>query len=72
MMASYALLTTFSGFKFNLVEGMIGFDPINMKDEYSCFWSVDSGWGTFAINNNEIELKVLYGELEINKLYLPE
>ncbi len=71
-MASYALLLTFSGFEFNMAEGLIGFDPIQIKEgEFSSFWSVDSGWGLFIKKENIVELKVLFGELDIRKLKLP-
>ena len=41
-MASYALLNTFSGFEYDMVEGMIGFNPIETgDDDFKCFWSLD-------------------------------
>lgn len=71
-MASYALLLTFSGFEYNLPKGEIGFDPINLKSEGSkYFWSLDSGWGMFIVNDNKIELEVRYGQLEIKQINLP-
>jgi non-lysosomal glucosylceramidase len=71
-MASYDLLLAFSGFTFNLAEGMLGFNPIRRPGEtVSYFWSVDSGWGTFEACDNRIELKVLYGSLSLKKLKLP-
>ena len=71
-MASYALLPALSGFEFDMVEKLIGFDPVYINNwEFSCFWSLDSGWGKFEIKDRQIELEVLYGELEIEKLKLP-
>ncbi len=71
-MASYALLTTFSGFQYNMVHKMIGFDPIKIKDgKFKCFWSLDSGWGEFIINADKIKLIVMKGKLELQELKFP-
>lgn len=70
-MASYSLLLTFSGFQYNMVDKMIGFNPINTDNCYRTFWSIDGAWGTFEINNNALQLNVLYGQLQLNKLGLP-
>jgi len=49
-MASYALLNAFSGFEYNMVEGMIGFNPIEIKNgEFTCFWSLEPAWGLVEI-----------------------
>jgi hypothetical protein len=70
-MASYALLLAFSGFEFNMVEGMLGFNPIKIPDGYfKCFWSLDSGWGTFEMQPERVELRVLYGKLTCQRLRL--
>ena len=69
-MASYALLNAYSGFEFDMVRGMIGFHPVRL-DSFSCFWSLDSGWGTFHMSADAIELKVLYGSLEVSAVRLP-
>jgi hypothetical protein len=72
-MASYDLLLAFSGFEFDMVTGMIGFDPIGIDtfDEYSSFWSLDSGWGSVKINRSCVEVSVLYGSLRICRFKLP-
>lgn len=50
-MASYALLNALSGFEFDMVRGMIGFDPVRMDgDTFRCFWSLDSGWGVLRLS----------------------
>ena len=71
-MASFALLPAYSGFEYDMVEKLIGFDPVDLDNgDFNCFWSLDSGWGKFTIKDKQIELEVLYGELEIEKLKLP-
>ena len=69
-MASYALLPTFSGFQYDMTENMIGFAPINIQKNYSCFWSVDSGWGVFEKTEKHLKLKVLYGNIELKEMRL--
>jgi non-lysosomal glucosylceramidase len=73
-MASYALLLTFSRFEYNMVEGMIGFNPIQYGTSgkrFKSFWSLDSAWGLFEVHKDKAELKVLYGNLELKILRLP-
>ena len=72
-MASYALLLAFSGFTFNMVDGSIGFNPINIDHDatYQVLWSVAHAWGTFSIEKNSIELQVIEGELAIRRVNLP-
>ena len=71
-MASYSLVPTLSGFVFDMVNGMIGFDPIVPIDAgYQTFWSVDSGWGIFSITSDSMKIEVLYGSISIQKLSLP-
>lgn len=71
-MASYALLNTFSGFEYDMVEGMIGFNPIETgDDDFKCFWSLDPAWGLVKISPSSVELKVIYGKLDIRAIRLP-
>lgn len=74
-MASYALLNTFSGFEFDMVKGMIGFNPIELEltdRKYSqFFWSLDSGWGIVEVRDNQVILKLLYGSLSFKMIHLP-
>ncbi|SEO88659.1 GH116 family glycosyl-hydrolase [Paenibacillus sp. OV219] len=72
-MASYALLPAFSGFEYDMVEGMIGFNPVQTSEDgqFTAFWSLDSGWGTVRITRKNVELHVLYGTLSIRTLRLP-
>ena len=71
-MASYSLVNAFSGFRFDMVRSVIGFDPIAALDgDFRCFWSLDSGWGEIAIDSGRAELRVAYGELLLRALDLP-
>jgi hypothetical protein len=71
-MASYALLNAFSGFTFDLVSGCVGFDPVQTDGgRFTCFWSLDSGWGLFKMTPSGVEVSVLHGSLEVRTLELP-
>lgn len=71
-MASYALLMAYSGFTYDMVEGMMGFDPVDWKGgDCRFFWSLECGWGMFYKEGNDVLLKVLKGKLRINRLALP-
>jgi len=74
-MASYALLNAFSGFQFDMTCGWIGFSPVNLPENldepWSCFWSLDSGWGTVRVEKDCVRLTVLGGCLRLNFFHLP-
>ena len=68
-LSSYALLLAYSGFIFDLYHHKIGFHPL-ITENYSFFWSVDSGFGTISKKNGKFLLKVLYGYLDLKELEL--
>ncbi|MHC4200072.1 MAG: GH116 family glycosyl-hydrolase [Planctomycetota bacterium] len=71
-MASYALLNVFSGFEFDMVKGAVGFNPLKPKaGKFRCFWSLETGWGTFRMKPGRVEIEVLAGTLEVAELRLP-
>jgi non-lysosomal glucosylceramidase len=71
-MASYALLNACAGFRSDMVKGELGFDPVGaVGGPFRCFWSLDSGWGEFEMDPEGVELRVLYGRLELAALDLP-
>lgn len=71
-MASYALLNAFSGFQFDMVNGMIGFNPIRTDNgNFRCFWSLDAAWGEYVQTPAGAELHVLAGQLPLREVKLP-
>ena len=71
-MASYSLLNAFSGFRFDMARGMIGFDPVAMRNgSFRCFWSLGSGWGVLEMRPGSVTARVLYGSLTVSVLELP-
>ena len=69
-MASYALLLTFSGFRYDVPEGMIGFDPIGNTDAFQSLWSLDSAWGQVAFEKDRVVLTIKDGALRLKTLKL--
>ncbi len=71
-MASYALLNAYSGFSFDMVRGVVGFNPLILEDEvFRCFWSLDKGWGDVSISQTSCNLIVRYGVLQLKGINLP-
>lgn len=70
-MASYALLNAFSGFQFDMTKQSIGFNPVEGRDDFCTFWSLDTGWGEFAVRIANCELHLCYGKLSLKTLHLP-
>ncbi len=71
-MASYAVMTALAGFSYNGVEGRMGFAPRVSEKEFKVFWSVGSGWGTYAQSvsggKTKVTVEVVYGKLELSRL----
>ncbi|RAP74591.1 GH116 family glycosyl-hydrolase [Paenibacillus montanisoli] len=68
-MASWMLLTSLSGYRYDLGNGWIGFDPKVNQADFSCFFSHSKGWGIYRQKlNAEGELvrnlETLYGTSE--------
>ena len=55
-----------------MARGMIGFDPLPApEDGYRTIWSLDSGWGTFAMAPGRLVLTVLAGALTLASMRVP-
>ena len=71
-MASYALLNSFSGLRFDMVAQEIGFRPAPTRGgRFRCFWSLAAAWGEVEIALRSAVLRVCRGELTIRRLSLP-
>ena len=70
-MASFALLPIFSGFSFDLPRGEIGFAPKVNKNDFSCIFSLGTGWGNVEISERSTKINVKGGELNLCALALP-
>jgi Predicted bile acid beta-glucosidase len=69
-MASWAVLTALSGYRFDMVSGKVSFEPKINMDNFSTFWSCGKAWGVYRQkkdqNSGKIskEIEVMYGTLD--------
>ncbi len=47
------------------------FHPKINQAEFNCFWSTNKGWGRACISASSLDLEVIFGELDIEKITLP-
>ena len=71
-MASYALLGALSGFRYSAVERTLWFAPRLQVRPFQCFFSTASGFGTIALHQRTITVRIIEGELAIEKLNFAE
>lgn len=69
-MATFTYIPLFEGFKFDMVNGMIGFDPIT-KGYFKGMWSLDPAWGNVICNDKEITVNIIDGKLDLNEIQIP-
>jgi hypothetical protein len=70
-MASYAVMLALEGFSYNAAERRMGFAPKVFEDRFAGFWSVGSGWGTYAQRlgkKRRFCVEVRYGSLALDSL----
>ncbi|MFC5447738.1 GH116 family glycosyl-hydrolase [Paenibacillus aestuarii] len=67
-MASWGLLVALSGFEFDMARKQMKFAPVIEQEQFTCFWSTGTAWGTYSQAKNsatgEIEpvVSVLHGD----------
>lgn len=69
-MASFALLPIFSGFCFDMPNGVLGFDPV-LPGDFRAPWFTGCAWGEFERTETQTVLSVYDGELQLCSLRLP-
>ncbi len=69
-MASYALLSSWSGFRYSAVEETLWFGPLEGKRPFQVFFSADSGHGTIAMEKGSLRVTILEGSLAVDMLVL--
>jgi uncharacterized protein (DUF608 family) len=65
-MSSWALLLAFSGFRYDATERSIAFAPADTHDEFRCFFSTGTGWGTFFQDHSGVRIELRYGSLTLS------
>ena len=69
-MASFALLPLYSGFSFDLPDGVLGFDPV-LTGDFRAPWFAGDAWGEYEHKAHETVLTVFAGTLRLKRLKLP-
>ena len=69
-MAAFALLPIFSGFRFDLPRGALGFDPV-LPGDFRAPWFAGDAWGGFEKTDGRVRLTVETGALRLRRLELP-
>jgi non-lysosomal glucosylceramidase len=73
-MASWALVIALSGFHYSAVEGKLTLIPPLDDSNFRSFWTVPSGWGSFAQSRTagsfDTEVAVEEGSLTLNSMAL--
>jgi hypothetical protein len=73
-MAAWAVLLALTGFHFSAVEGAMSFAPRVNADDFRCFWSTPTAWGTYrqriTAGSFSAEIIAEYGELRLRRLEL--
>jgi hypothetical protein len=67
-MSSYALLIAISGFHYSAVTHTLTIAPRLDTEPFTCFFSTASGWGTFTVRADRLEVRLAIGELQVDKL----
>jgi non-lysosomal glucosylceramidase len=66
-MSSWSTVVALSGFLYDGVTGAVVAVPKIPQDNFQCFWSTGTGWGTFSLRTHagrtEFAIKVLKGTL---------
>ena len=67
-MASFALVSALSGFRYSAVEETLWFGPMLDIRPFRTFFSTASGIGTLVLEKDSVHIQVVEGELRLKKL----
>jgi hypothetical protein len=71
-MASYSLLGALAGFRYSAVQRTLWFGPQLSIRPFRTFFSTTSGFGTIVLDVRSLTIRVLEGELVVEKLLLTD
>lgn len=69
-MSSYALLGSLSGFRYSAVDRTLYFGPKLEVHPFRTFFSTAAGFGTITLDEHNLSVNMIEGELPIEKLVL--
>jgi uncharacterized protein (DUF608 family) len=67
-MASYALLLAISGVAYSAVSKTLFVAPKIDLPKFRTFFSINSGWGTILLDADQLEIKLVEGFMQLDKL----
>lgn len=67
-MSSFALVGALSGFRYSAVDRVLHFGPRLKTRPFTSFFSTASGFGTIALDARSVSVRMVEGELHIEKL----
>lgn len=66
-MATYSLLQTYSGFKYDMTKQFIGFYPLLEQENQQYLWSLEGSWGQVKMTASGMTILVVGGQLTLSK-----
>lgn len=69
-MASYALLSAYSGFRYSAVDKTLWFGPQVKTRPFTTFFSTATGYGSITLDRSSLTVSVLEGKLELKRIAL--
>ena len=73
-MASWACFSAWSGFRYSASEGELSLMPRTRRQEFRCFWSVPSGWGSYGHSlksqSQSVKVQVTEGSISVRRVAL--
>ena len=69
-MSSYALLIALSGFWYSAATRTLTVAPVTDANHFRCIFSTATGWGTFSLRGNRLEVRLREGRLVVDKLHV--
>jgi hypothetical protein len=71
-MASYALLSAISGFRYSAVSKTLWFGPKIASTKFTSFFSAATGFGTIQVSDTCLTVTMVEGELAVDNLRLTQ
>ena len=71
-MASFALLGALSGFRYSAADKTLWFGPKLSQRPFKIFFSTASGFGVLTLTGTELQIRVIEGNLTIERLVLTD
>jgi len=68
-MASYAVLTSLSGFRYSAATQELWFQPKITERPFRCFFSTATGFGVISLEENHLAIQMIEGKLTVRTVH---